>query len=135
MLKTGPHTVRHRAGRVTRSALTAMTSNPADANLKPFLNVLPGAVFYPQTDPAWPTVEDTIKHQIGAAVEGRPSSTSDRATGTREGPAAPLSDRQGPAHRTGLADRRVLPRAVPGHVHHRAETGRRTRRIARHLPA
>jgi multiple sugar transport system substrate-binding protein len=47
-----------------------MTSNPADANLKPFLNVLPNAVFYPQTDPAWPTVEDAIKHQIGTAVQG-----------------------------------------------------------------
>lgn len=55
---------------VTRSALTAMNANPADANLKPFLNVLPSAVFYPQTDPAWPTVEDAIKHQIGTAVQG-----------------------------------------------------------------
>jgi ABC-type glycerol-3-phosphate transport system substrate-binding protein len=54
----------------TQSALTAMTTDPADANLKPFLNVLPGAVFYPQTDPAWPTVEDAIKHQIGTAMQG-----------------------------------------------------------------
>ncbi|HEX3779390.1 MAG TPA: extracellular solute-binding protein [Pseudonocardiaceae bacterium] len=55
---------------VTSSALTAMTADPADANLKPFLNVLPNAVFYPQTDPAWPTVEDAVKHQIGTAMQG-----------------------------------------------------------------
>jgi multiple sugar transport system substrate-binding protein len=55
---------------VTQTALDAMQSDPADAELKPFLNVLPKATFYPQTDPAWPTVEAAIKNQIGTAVQG-----------------------------------------------------------------
>ncbi|HEX4706042.1 MAG TPA: extracellular solute-binding protein [Pseudonocardiaceae bacterium] len=54
----------------TRSANDAMAADPADASLKPFLAVLPKATFYPQTDPAWPTVEDAMKHQIGTAVQG-----------------------------------------------------------------
>jgi multiple sugar transport system substrate-binding protein len=55
---------------VTQSALDAMSNDPAEANLKPFLSVLPKATFYPQTDPAWPAVEDAIKHNIGTAVAG-----------------------------------------------------------------
>lgn len=55
---------------VTRTALDSMRSDPADAELKPFLDVLPQATFYPQTDPAWPTVEAAIKNQIGTAVGG-----------------------------------------------------------------
>jgi multiple sugar transport system substrate-binding protein len=58
---------------VTQSALTAMNGNAADANLKPFLAVLPNATYYPQTNTAWPTVEDAIKHQIGTAVTGDPA--------------------------------------------------------------
>lgn len=63
---------------VTQSALTAMKGDPADADLKPFLQVLPEATFYPQTDPAWPVVEDAIKHQIGTAVTHDPKPVLDQ---------------------------------------------------------
>ncbi|PZG46198.1 ABC transporter substrate-binding protein [Spongiactinospora gelatinilytica] len=40
-----------------------------DEKLKPFLDGLPNASFYPFTDPKWPAVQDTIKQTIGGAVE------------------------------------------------------------------
>ncbi|MDF5751576.1 extracellular solute-binding protein [Spongiactinospora sp. TRM90649] len=40
-----------------------------DAKLKPFLDGLPNASFYPFTDPKWSTVNTTIKQTIGGAVK------------------------------------------------------------------
>jgi multiple sugar transport system substrate-binding protein len=57
---------------VTQDALADMTANPQYAALKPFLDALPGAVFYPLGDPAWDSVSGRIKTEIGKAVQGDP---------------------------------------------------------------
>lgn len=41
-----------------------------DPQLKPFIEVLPDARFYPVTDPKWTTVDGAVKQQLGKAVQG-----------------------------------------------------------------
>ncbi|WP_327068334.1 extracellular solute-binding protein [Kitasatospora sp. NBC_01250] len=57
---------------VTQDGLAAMTANGQNAELKPFLDALPNASFYPFGDPAWDTVSGRIKTEIGTAVQGDP---------------------------------------------------------------
>lgn len=57
---------------VTQDTLTAMTSSGQSPELKPFLDALPNASFYPYGDPAWDTVSGRIKTEIGKAVLGDP---------------------------------------------------------------
>ncbi|MCX4747360.1 extracellular solute-binding protein [Kitasatospora sp. NBC_01287] len=57
---------------VTQDAAADMTADPKYAGLKPFLDALPNASFYPLGDPAWDTVSAKIKSDIGKAVQGDP---------------------------------------------------------------
>lgn len=41
-----------------------------DEKLKPFIDALPSAKFYPVTDPAWTKVDGEVKKIIGTAVQG-----------------------------------------------------------------
>jgi multiple sugar transport system substrate-binding protein len=41
-----------------------------DASLKPFIKLLPSAVFYPGDQPAWPAVKGAIQQSIGLGVVG-----------------------------------------------------------------
>ncbi|WP_175407234.1 extracellular solute-binding protein [Streptomyces sp. TRM64462] len=61
---------------VTQSARTALQDDPAQKALKPFLDILPTATFYPLSDPTWPGVSAQIKTQIGSAVS-EPQKTLD----------------------------------------------------------
>jgi multiple sugar transport system substrate-binding protein len=51
----------------TKSAGEAMSS---DAALKPFIDALPGAVFYPGDQASWPAVQGAIQNTIGTALAG-----------------------------------------------------------------
>ncbi|WP_328296523.1 extracellular solute-binding protein [Streptomyces sp. NBC_00435] len=62
---------------VTRSGLNALEKDPAQKALKPFLDILPNATFYPTSDPTWPGVSAQIKTQIGSAVSGDPTMALD----------------------------------------------------------
>lgn len=42
----------------------------ADETLKPFIEALPDAKFYPVTDPKWTAVDGAVKQTIGKAVQG-----------------------------------------------------------------
>ncbi|GLW10494.1 solute-binding protein [Microtetraspora sp. NBRC 13810] len=55
---------------VTKSGIEKLSS---DQNLKPFLDALPNATFYPFTDPKWSEVNTQIKQTIGGAVTGDPA--------------------------------------------------------------
>jgi multiple sugar transport system substrate-binding protein len=51
----------------TKSAGEAMSS---DAALAPFIDALPGAVFYPSDQASWPAVQGAIQNAIGTALAG-----------------------------------------------------------------
>ncbi|WP_433501176.1 extracellular solute-binding protein [Sphaerimonospora sp. CA-214678] len=55
---------------VTKSGIEKLS---ADEKLKPFLDALPNATFYPFTDPKWSEVNTAIKQTIGSAVSGDPA--------------------------------------------------------------
>lgn len=55
---------------VTKSGIEKLSS---DEKLKPFLDALPNATFYPFTDPKWSEVNTAIKQTIGSAVSGDPA--------------------------------------------------------------
>ncbi|MFI9275064.1 extracellular solute-binding protein [Kitasatospora sp. NPDC052896] len=57
---------------VTQDALDDMTAGGRHPDLKPFLDALPTANFYPVGDLAWDAVSARIKQDIGKAVEGDP---------------------------------------------------------------
>ncbi len=60
----------------TKSAGEAMSS---DATLAPFIKALPGAIFYPSDQKAWPATQGAIQQQIGTAVaaSGNPKAVLD----------------------------------------------------------
>ncbi|WP_344442094.1 extracellular solute-binding protein [Kitasatospora nipponensis] len=58
---------------VTQDTLDDMTSSGKHPDLKPFLDALPAANFYPLGDPAWDTISGRIKKEIGGAVKGDPT--------------------------------------------------------------
>lgn len=60
---------------VTQDALAAMTGSGKHNDLKPFLDALPNASFYPLGDPAWDTVSGRIKTDIGKALKGDAASS------------------------------------------------------------
>ncbi|MEO7015610.1 MAG: extracellular solute-binding protein [Leifsonia sp.] len=51
----------------TKSGATAMASN---ATIKPFLDLLPSAKFYPSTNPNWTAAQGAIQTQIGQLGQG-----------------------------------------------------------------
>ncbi|WP_425831088.1 ABC transporter substrate-binding protein [Streptomyces fractus] len=53
---------------VTVSASTAMTSSAKDKALRPFIDELAGATYYPANKTSWPQVSAEIKKQIGSTV-------------------------------------------------------------------
>ncbi|MFC0862141.1 extracellular solute-binding protein [Sphaerimonospora cavernae] len=55
---------------VTKSGIEKLSS---DEKLKPFLDALPNATFYPFTDPKWSEVNTAIKQTIGSAISGDPA--------------------------------------------------------------
>ncbi|WP_282692223.1 extracellular solute-binding protein [Streptomyces sp. CC208A] len=54
---------------VTQTARAALVEDPAAKELRPFLEILPTATFYPLSDPTWPGVSAQIKTQIGSALD------------------------------------------------------------------
>ncbi|WP_307827631.1 extracellular solute-binding protein [Planomonospora sp. ID82291] len=54
---------------VTKSGIEKLSS---DEKLKPFLDALPNATFYPFQDPKWSEVNTQIKQTIGSAIDGDP---------------------------------------------------------------
>lgn len=57
---------------VTKSGATAMASS---TELKPFIDALPDAVFYPGTNPKWPAAQSAILSQFGSLAQGANPST------------------------------------------------------------
>ncbi|MEU9834035.1 extracellular solute-binding protein [Streptosporangium sp. NPDC048047] len=55
---------------VTTSGIEKLSS---DEKLKPFLDALPNATFYPFTDPKWSEVNTQMKQTVGNAVTGDPA--------------------------------------------------------------
>lgn len=53
---------------VTVSASNAMTSSAKDKSLRPFIDELAGATYYPANKTSWPEVSAAIKKQIGSTV-------------------------------------------------------------------
>ncbi|MGW2341838.1 ABC transporter substrate-binding protein [Streptomyces sp. NPDC001661] len=53
---------------VTVSASNAMTSSAKDKSLRPFIDELAGATYYPANKTSWPEVSAEIKKQIGSTV-------------------------------------------------------------------
>jgi multiple sugar transport system substrate-binding protein len=51
-----------------------MTTDTKYADLKPWIEQLPNATFYPLTNQAWDTVSAQIKTEIGTAVSKNPAS-------------------------------------------------------------
>ncbi|OPC82425.1 ABC transporter substrate-binding protein [Embleya scabrispora] len=56
---------------VTKSVMAKMTANPSNAGLKPYIDLLPKAKFYPLNDVAWDVLSPKIKEQLGSAVSGK----------------------------------------------------------------
>lgn len=54
---------------VTTSGSKAMAADVAP-EMKPFLDALPTAKFYPSSDPAWGAVQGAVQQDVGLAVEG-----------------------------------------------------------------
>ncbi len=52
----------------TKSGSTAMSG---DADLKPFLDVLPTAQFYPSTNPKWSATDAAFKSLVGQLAQGK----------------------------------------------------------------
>ncbi|MEE1755652.1 extracellular solute-binding protein [Streptomyces sp. SP18CS02] len=61
---------------VTVTASAAMQANPANADLKEFLQALPASELYPVGETSWAKVSESVKKNIGKAVEpdGSPES-------------------------------------------------------------
>ncbi|WP_055505439.1 extracellular solute-binding protein [Nonomuraea pusilla] len=55
---------------VTKGGIDKLSS---DEKLKPFLDALPNATFYPQADPKWDAVSAQMKQTIGSAVKDDPA--------------------------------------------------------------
>ncbi|WP_338697835.1 extracellular solute-binding protein [Streptomyces sp. Q6] len=55
---------------VTVSASETMASSARDKDIRPFIDELSGATFYPANKTSWPQVSADIKAQIGTAVSG-----------------------------------------------------------------
>lgn len=67
----------------TKSAGEQLADDP---KLKPFIEVLPDAKFYPVTDPKWTAVDAAVKQQVGKAVQGSdPQQVLDRLQQETEG--------------------------------------------------
>jgi multiple sugar transport system substrate-binding protein len=56
---------------VTKSVMAKMVADPANAPLKPYIDLLPKARFYPLNDTAWDVLSPKIKEQLGLAVSGK----------------------------------------------------------------
>ncbi|GAA4971569.1 extracellular solute-binding protein [Yinghuangia aomiensis] len=56
---------------VTKSVMAKMVADPANAPLKPYIDLLPKAKFYPLNDTAWDVLSPKIKEQLGLAVSGK----------------------------------------------------------------
>lgn len=56
---------------VTKSVMAKMVADPTNAQLKPYIDLLPKARFYPLNDTAWDVVSPKIKEQLGLAVSGK----------------------------------------------------------------
>jgi multiple sugar transport system substrate-binding protein len=52
---------------VTKSGVEQMGSNE---DIKPFLDLLPEAKFYPASDPKWPIAQDALRSQMGTIAQG-----------------------------------------------------------------
>jgi multiple sugar transport system substrate-binding protein len=52
---------------VTKSGVAQMGSNE---DIKPFLDLLPDAKFYPASDPKWPVAQDALRSQMGTIAQG-----------------------------------------------------------------
>ena len=52
---------------VTKSGVAEMGSNE---DIKPFLDLLPDAKFYPASDPKWPVAQDALRSQMGTLAQG-----------------------------------------------------------------
>jgi len=52
---------------VTKSGVAQMGSNE---DIKPFLDLLPDAEFYPASDPKWPIAQDALRSQMGTIAQG-----------------------------------------------------------------
>ena len=52
---------------VTKSGAEAMASNE---DIKPFVELLPDAEFYPATDPKWPIAQEALQTQMGQLAQG-----------------------------------------------------------------
>jgi multiple sugar transport system substrate-binding protein len=73
----------------TKSAGEAMS---ADEALKPFIDALPGAVFYPGDQASWPAVQGAIQNSIGSAVAGTDKQqVLDQIQATATTPVAPTA--------------------------------------------
>jgi multiple sugar transport system substrate-binding protein len=59
---------------VTQTDYKTMTTDAKYADLKPWIEQLPNATFYPLTNQAWDTVSAQIKTEIGTAVTKNPAS-------------------------------------------------------------
>jgi multiple sugar transport system substrate-binding protein len=67
----------------TQSASEALSD---DEKMKPFVEALPQAKFYPVTDPKWTAVDGAVKQQIGKAVQGTdPKKVLEQLQKTAEG--------------------------------------------------
>jgi len=58
---------------VTKTDYSVMTTNAKYADLKPWIEQLPSAKFYPLSNEAWDTVSAQIKKEIGTAATGDPA--------------------------------------------------------------
>jgi multiple sugar transport system substrate-binding protein len=52
---------------VTKSGVAQMGSNK---DIKPFLDLLPDAKFYPAANPKWPVAQDALRSQMGTLAQG-----------------------------------------------------------------
>lgn len=58
------------AGGFLPATISAGEQMSADPVLKPFIDVLPSAIFYPSDQASWPAVQGAIQQTIGTAVQG-----------------------------------------------------------------
>ena len=58
------------AGGFLPATISAGTQMSSDAAMKPFIDVLPSAIFYPSDQASWPAVQGTIQQTIGTGVQG-----------------------------------------------------------------
>ncbi len=58
------------AGGFLPATISAGAQMSSDATMKPFIDVLPSAIFYPSDQASWPAVQGAIQQTIGTAVQG-----------------------------------------------------------------